>query len=258
MPNAGYTTAVAGRNSKDLKNSQFSPAYIETMEQMGGTPVRVEFDVVAREGQFSDTTIANYSAVADSTLHKFLLNEASKRAPNFLKGELTTKFNGIQPKSISFDIIYRADLDLSVEEIRQRIQKLQSLCYPRFLVGRNPPLCMLHVLRLYSLEVYVQQVLVNWHNIWDIDQGLPMGADISMSCWMHQYPNREEILRGAGFDSTIFRNKGYSATDIAGLKEVEEKIGSGLKSALSSFTQYAKDKEQTIKDLLTGNQSQTQ
>ena len=230
-------STLPGRNSTAIRNSPLSPARIETLDSLGIPKTVVNFDVVAREGQFTDTTIANYNFRGQgSSLGRYLLNETSKRLPNFLKGELTTQFDGITPKTLNFDIIYRADTDFQPAAIIGEVKKLQSLCYPRFAVGANPPLCILHVLNLYSLECFVQQVIVNWHNTWDahredsrddindgiVEQrlaasGLPMGCDISMSVLMHQYPTRDEILQGAGFDSTRFTGNGYSGTFESGV-----------------------------------------
>ena len=240
-----------GRNSKHIRNSRLSPARIETLDSLGGPKTVVHFDVVAREGQSTDTTIANYNFRGQgSSLGRYLLNETAKRLPNFLKGELTTQFDGITPKTLNFDIIFRADADFLPGQIINEVKKLQSLCYPRFAVGANPPLCMLHVLNLYSLECFVQQVIVNWHNTWDTQaafapsnsvistfnqnmdetDGLPMGCDISMSVLMHQYPTREEILQGAGFDSRPFAGNGYSGTFKSGVPQqanVNEAIRTG-------------------------------
>jgi hypothetical protein len=49
-----------------------------------------------------------------------------------------------------------------------------------------------------------------------------MGCDISMSVLMHQYPTREEILCGAGFDSTPFLGSGYSGTFKSGVPSAEQ------------------------------------
>jgi hypothetical protein len=182
-------------------------------------PLSVTFDIVGRAGQFTDSTAANYAIRTTGSLYKFILNEASKRAPVFLKGELTTMYEGVTPKHINFDIIFRADNDLPPSVIIDKVKILQSFCYPRSLIGLNPPLCNLEVLNLYSLEVYVEHVNVTWHNEWairrdspDADHGLPMGCDINVSCLMHQQPTREEMLAGAGFKSEGFIGKGYSGT----------------------------------------------
>jgi len=210
--------ALGGRNSEYIKNSPFSPAKLVMLEQQGSLPLSVEFDIVGHAGQFTDTTVANYAHRGNSVLGKYFWDRLS-RVSNFrsFKGELSTAYEGVSPKHISFDIIYRADADLPPSSIRKRVTILQSMCYPRIRVGFNPPLCTLHILNLYSLEVYVQQVLVTWHNQWTVDrklpiadQGLPMGCDISVTCLMHQYPTRDEILCGAGFDSTKFMGTGYS------------------------------------------------
>ena len=212
---------IPGRNS-GVRNSIHSPARIETVEGLGIAKTVVTFDVVAREGQFTDTTIANYQFRGQgASIARYLLNEAGKRTPNFLKGELTTQFDGITPKTLNFDIIFRADSDFPPDKMIEKIKQLQSLCYPRFAVGANPPLCILHILKLYSLECFVQQVLVSWHNTWHLESGLPMGCDISMSVLMHQYPTREEILCGAGFDSTPFLGTGYSGTFQSGVPSTE-------------------------------------
>ncbi len=207
-----------GLNSTAIKNSALKAAKLVMLEHQGAYPLGVEFHVVSREGAFSDTTIANYSARGNSSIAKYLLQDVSRAGPVFLKGELTTQYEGVTPKTLAFDIIYRADYDLKPSEIRKRVIILQSMCYPKYRIGFNPPLCMLHVQNLYSLEVYVQQVLVNWHNQWCLhvdqseeDYGLPMGCDIAMTVMMHQYPTREEILCGAGFSSEGFTGKGYSA-----------------------------------------------
>lgn len=213
----GLTTVPGGRGSKYIKNSLL-PAKLTMLASQGVQPLSVEFDVVGREGQFTDSTVANYATRGNASLYRFLLNEASKRIPIFLKGELTTKYEGVTPKHVSFDIIFRADVDLKPNEIIEKVKVLQSMCYPRAFIGLNPPLCILHILNLYSLEVYVEQVNVTWHNQWNLqkgsqkDYGLPMGCDINMSVLMHQYPTREEILAGAGFDSTQFMGRGYSGT----------------------------------------------
>lgn len=212
-------TPQEGLNSKTIKNSQLSPGKLTMLHHQGVYPLSVTFNVVAREGQFSDTTIANYSPRGNSALAKFLLNEGSKHVPVFLKGELTTQYEGTTPKSINFDIQYRADWDLSPRKIIDNVQVLQSMCYPRAFIGLNPPLCLLQILNLYALEVYVQQVIVNWHNQWYLyddpsrensNHGLPMGCDISVTCLLHQTPTREEVLAGATFDSRPFNGKGYT------------------------------------------------
>lgn len=215
----GLSIAPTGRNSKYIKNSPLSPGKLVMLAEQGVAPLTVDFDIVGREGQFTDATIANYELKGNSTLEKFVRNDVSKALPTFWKGELTTKYSGVVPKTLHFDIIYRADLDLPPHEIIDKVTILQSMCYPRSRIGLNPPLCILHILNLYSLEVYVQEVLVTWHNQWAIrqsgkaeDHGLPMGCDISVSCFMHQYPTRDEILAGAGFDSTRFLGSGFSGS----------------------------------------------
>lgn len=213
---------VLGRNSHAIKNSPiWSPARIETIEGVVAVPTVVEFDIVSREGQFTDTTIANYNFRGQgSSIGRYLLNEGSKFLNNYFKGELTTQFDGITPKTLSFDIIYRIDNDFPAILMLDNIKKLQSLCYPRNSIGLNPPLCNLYVANLYALEVYVQQVLVSWHNQWDFTSGIPMGCDISMSVLMHQYPTREEILQGAGFNSGPFLGRGYSGTPDSGVPKL--------------------------------------
>lgn len=210
---------IEGRNSKAVKNSPvWSPARIETIDGLGIPKTVVEFDIVSREGQFTDTTIANYNFRGQgSSIGRYLLNEGAKRINTFFKGELTTQFDGITPKTLNFDIIYRVDEDFHPFTMLYNIQKLQSLCYPRSSIGLNPPLCNMFIANLYSLEVFVQQVLVSWHNQWDMIRGVPMGCDISMSVLMHQYPTREEILAGAGFNSLPFTGKGYSGTPESGV-----------------------------------------
>ena len=95
---------VRGRNSPHIRNSFLGPAKLSMLEHQGVAPLSVQFDIVAREGQFSDTTIANYSPRAQGVLGKFLLNEVSRNVPVFMKGEITTQYEGTSPKSISFDI----------------------------------------------------------------------------------------------------------------------------------------------------------
>ena len=91
---------------------------------------------------------------------------------------------------------------------------------------------------------------MTWHNQWaiapslsDDDYGLPMGCDISMSCLMHQYPTRDEILCGAGFDSSKFLTKGYSGTFQAGDFDVllshENECVQGLIEANRAYNQRA-------------------
>lgn len=221
MPQLGPGSSTpAGRNSFSLTNAsrlKGSPGRLTMLEFQGNQPLTVDFDPVMKGGDFSDTTFAGYAQHADKSLTKFLRNDFAKRIPVFFKGELTHKYEGVSPKKIQFDIIYRADFDLPPEIIKDRVMTLQSMCYPRSAVGLNPPLCMLYILNLYALEVYVEQVVVNWHNTWatqpylsENSYGLPMGCDISVTCLMHQYPTRDEILCGAGFDSTNFLTKGYS------------------------------------------------
>ena len=221
MPQLGPASSTpAGRNSFSLVNAdqlKGSPGRLTMLEFQGNVPLTVDFDPVMKGGDFSDTTFAGYSQHSESSLFKFLRNDFAKRIPVFFKGELTTAYTGVSPKKIQFDIIYRADYDLPPEEIKNRVMTLQSMCYPRQAVGLNPPLCMLYILNLYALEVYVEQVIVNWHNSWALQPyltpesyGLPMGCDISVTCLMHQYPTRDEILCGAGFNSTNFITKGYS------------------------------------------------
>jgi hypothetical protein len=200
-------TGIVGRNSTHIKNSGKSPAKIQTIEPQHQDPVVVYFDVVARAGAFADTTIANYSMWGGTgSLRRYVNRRFSEglgriEETAFLKGELTTKFESVSPKTIDFEIIYHADEDFSPAAIRLQVQKLQSLCYPRIAVGFNPPLCRLIILGLYNLEVYVQQVSVNWHDTWELCSGLPMGCNIQVSCLQHQYPLREEVIRGAGFRS---------------------------------------------------------
>ena len=236
-----------GRNSVHIKNSTL-PCKISMIEHQGSIPLSVSFDVVAREGEFTDTTIAGYASRGEgSSLTKFLLNEGSKRLPAFFKGELTTQFTGISPKPLHFEIIFRADFDLPPSAIIDRVKVLQSLCYPRSFIGLNPPLCTLHVLNLYSLEVYVEQVLVSWHSQWNLnpnssprDYGLPMGCNISMAVRMHQYPTREEILCGAGFDSSKFTGMGYSGTRENG-KLTLTHDNECVQDLISRNAQYTKD-----------------
>ncbi len=213
-------STAAGRNSPHIRNSPLSPAKLVMLEQQGSLPLSVSFDIVGHQGQFTDTTVANYASRGSGVLGRYGWDRLSKAsALRFFKGELTTKYDGVSPKRISFDIIYRADVDLPPDSIRKNVIILQSMCYPRLSIALNPPLCTLHILNLYSLEVYVEQVLVTWHNQWTVnqklplrDQGLPMGCDIAVTCLMHQYPTRDEILCGAGFDSTKFMGTGYSGT----------------------------------------------
>jgi len=220
---------IRGRNSHAIKNSPiWSPARIETIDGLEIQKTIVEFDIVSREGQFTDTTIANYNFRGQgSSIGRYLLNEGAKRINTFFKGELTTQFDGITPKTLNFDIIYRVDDDFRSAIMLYNIKKLQSLCYPRSSIGLNPPLCNLFIANLYSLEVYVQQVLVSWHNQWDLNSGVPMGCDISMSVLMHQYPTREEILAGAGFNSLPFTGTGYSGTPDSGISTLNQALIQG-------------------------------
>lgn len=200
-----------GANSRYVVNAKTSPAKIITLEKQGTPPVEITFDVVAREGAFTDTTTANYSLHGqNATLNRWLRSELSKHSPNFIKGELTTRFESVSPKNLSFEIILREDANLPAALIIVKVSQLQSLCYPRFVIGGNPPLCRLIVLNLYDLECYVQQVAVTWHSTWDIEAGLPFGCNIELQVMMHQYPTREEVLRGGSFRTQALQ--GYAGT----------------------------------------------
>lgn len=200
-----------GTNSFHVRNSAFSPAKLVTLEKQGTPPVEIAFNVVTRDHSLVDTTIANYEIYGlNSSLNRWLLNSVSKAAPNFFKGELTTKFNNVSPKQLSFEIILRSNIakpgishgdDLHPQEIVETIQKLQALCYPRLVFFGNPPLCRLMILNLYNLYCYVERVEVVWMNLWDLDRGIPVGADIQMQVLMQQYPTFKEVLGGASFKS---------------------------------------------------------
>lgn len=203
-----------------LHNAEMRSAKIETVDEAWAVEkTTVKFQVIAREAAFTDTTIANYQILGqDASWNRYARNEGARRYPPG-RGELTTRLDSVTPKTLAFDIIFRADATLSPNDIKKEIMKLQSLCYPRFEVGLNPPLCRITVLDLYSLECYVTQVLVTWTNYWHLpktsDQGgldLPMGADISMGVLMHQYPTREAVLKG----STFHTKSGTGYAGIAG------------------------------------------
>lgn len=209
-----------GVSSDILHNSEVRAAKLETVDdQVFSVPKTIcKFQVVAREAAFTDTTIANYEVKGqNSSISRYLKNDIVNRGASTFRGELTTKFESVTPKTMSFDIIYRANTTLSPNQIKQEIIKLQSLCYPRVAVIFNPPLCRLTVLDLYSLECYVTQVLVTWTNYWHLPKSsgdggldLPMGADVNISVLMHQYPTREAVLAGATFHTQ--RNGGYAGT----------------------------------------------
>ena len=205
-----------------LHNAEMRSAKIETVDEIFSVQkTTIKFQVVAREAAFTDTTIANYQLLGqDASWNRYARNEGARRFPAG-RGELTTKFESIAPKTLSFDIIFRADATFSPNAIKKEIIKLQSLCYPRRAVLLNPPLCRLTVLDLYSLECYVSQVLVTWTNYWHLPKtsginseglDLPMGADINMSVLMHQYPTREDVLAG----STFHTESGTGYAGIAG------------------------------------------
>lgn len=194
-----------GVSSNILHNAELRAAKIETVDdQLFSVPKTViKFQVVAREAAFTDTTIANYNIIGqNSSYRRFLRNDLARRAP-LGRGELTAQFESVTPKTLSFDMILRADKNYTPRDIKNEIIKLQSLCYPRIAVLFNPPLCRLTVLDLYSLECYVTQILVTWTNYWHLTDeagfNLPMGADVNLSVLMHQYPTREAVLKGATF-----------------------------------------------------------
>lgn len=232
------------RNSPYVRNSQLAPAKLYVLEKQGSlTPVTsVEFDVVAREGSFRDVTQANYELRGQSsTFLRWALTRLGSNLPEAVKGEATTKFNSVSPKTLSFDIILRADSPINfigthdgrgirgstrafdTQDLKIKVAALQSLCYPRAVAWLNPPLCQLVVLGLYNIECYVMSVIVTWHNQWDVVAGIPMGCDIQMEVLMHQYPIREQVLAGAGFDTKQIGYGGTTqSTGLAGVTATQE------------------------------------
>ena len=187
--------SARGAQSPNVRNSPLSPAKIKTLEGQGGTPTTVTFNVIAREGGLVDHTRANYYVRdLENSIRRWVRNSASQGTSGPFKGELTTGFHNVDPKHLSFELVLRADVDYTSAQIRDDIARLQSLCYPRFAYFGNPPLCILLVLNLYSLFCYVTEVSVIWMNLWDLKAGLPVGANVTMSVLMQQYPIREHIL----------------------------------------------------------------
>jgi hypothetical protein len=217
---------ASGANSRAISNPSTGviPAMLRTYEKQTAAPILFRFDIIAREGSLTDTTIANYSLRGlNSSVLRTLLTQGDARLPEsgkFLKGELTTRFESVTPKTLNLDVILRADRDQLPGQIKKKIAELQSLCYPRVAAIFNPPLCTLQIANLYNLEGYVTQVLVNWHNTWHMRSGMPMGADINLGFLMHQYPTMEEVRAGAGFDSGLIAGTGFSGTpQAAGLAD---------------------------------------
>lgn len=203
-----------GVGSQSLYQAELRAAKIETVDQALVDKTVIKFQVVAREAAFTDTTIANYNIIGQgSSFARYRRNLVAKGLPQ-VRGELTTQFESVTPKTLSFDMIFRADINYPPETIKGEIIKLQSLCYPRAAILLNPPLCRLTVLDLYSLECYVTQVLVTWTNYWNLGSGpnLPMGADVNMQVLMHQYPTREDVLAGA----TFFTSSGSGYAGVVG------------------------------------------
>ena len=189
-----------------------------------------------------DETTANYDIRgAQGTFNRWLLTNIAKHAaPTAIRGEFTTRFNYVAPKTLSFDMILRADTSSTTTQagfdtklMKQKVSELQSLCYPRAVKGLNPPLCRLIILGLYSLECYVMQVSVTWHNQWELASGIPMGCDIAMQVLMHQYPIREEVQRGAGFDTSLIGYGGSPAdAGLTGFAALKSAVASGLGGAV--------------------------
>lgn len=211
----------------------------------GSRTVNLLFNVVARDGAFTDTTQANYTLRGQSSsILRTLATQADARigAGNRFKGELTTHFENVTPKTLNFEIIYRVDKDFTPQDMKENIQALQSLCYPRLVIAANPPLCCLEVLNLYSLEGYVTEVQINWMNTWELNDGLPMGAYIHVGFLMHQYPTMEEVRMGASFDSSLV-GKGFSGTtdDVMNkLKQAQEDTSSFINKQLEGVTNFVK------------------
>ena len=164
----GAIGSATRTHSNAVSNAKLGilPARLYTVEgQLGegfGNGISVTFNVVAREGAFTDTTQANYNIWGhNSSILRTVATQIDARAPSALRGELTSHFEYVSPKTLNFEIIFRVEKDYSATDMKRDIMSLQALCYPRLVVAANPPLCMLHVLDLDNLEGYVTEVQIS-------------------------------------------------------------------------------------------------
>jgi hypothetical protein len=195
------------------------------------TPISVEFELLGRQGQFTDEAFVPYSiygeqsnilrqlpGLAASTPltsyfdNIFLSPGGNTDDPNFLMvgiaNELTMNARPVTPKKLSFNIVWYANADLSTDRILANISKVQAFMYPRYRVGFNPPLARLTVPDLYDLRCWVESVRVEWTNIWKITGSKlpgpskhPMGAELSVTVLLADYPTQNDVLSGATFNS---------------------------------------------------------
>ena len=172
--------------------------------------IRVDFYIIAREGSFSDTVQANYNVRGvGSSFIRYANQEAGSAIQNtnyfgtevkrVAKNELTVGYEGVSPKTLSFDMHFESSQEESSQDIVDKISQLQSLCYPEKQIFYNPPLCRLVISNLYDLECWVQDVNVTWLNTWRLQEGLPRGASVTTTVLQYAYPTFEEVRSGAGF-----------------------------------------------------------
>ena len=170
--------------------------------------VKIEFTIISKEGSFSDTVQANYNIrgqgssalrYAQQQTAQFVGNWGNNTATRIAKNELTVAYEGVSPKTTSFDMVFEVSRTESAQSIIDKISHLQALCYPTARIGANPPLCRLVILNLYDFECWVQDVNVTWNNVWNTEEGLPRGAIVTTTVLQYAYPTFEEVKRGAGF-----------------------------------------------------------
>jgi len=195
-----------------------SPAPNGKIETIGiDPPVKIEF-VVKGEG-ISDSIATSYSLPGGNPIVKLAFQ---KLAGATKIAGLARKNEGVQPKTLSFNIEWRASktrtgkysTGLIIEDIQRNIAQLQSLCCPiigsnsvgeAFIgialtaAGRSFPLCRLVIAQLYDLRVLVTQVSTTWSNLWSMSEGKPMGADINLGVEIFDYYTHGSVRDGQAF-----------------------------------------------------------
>lgn len=181
--------------------------------------VNIPFVVVGEE--ISDSVSTSYSLPGGNPLKKLVIAGIAEKYVA-LAG-LARKNEGIQPKTLSFKIQWRASKSrmgkystgYTISDIQGYIAQLQALCFPmigahetglsqiaywaKVALGRSFVVCRLTLARLYDLVIVVTQVAVTWSNLWRLSEGKPMGADVNLGVEAFAYWTYEDVVSGQGF-----------------------------------------------------------
>lgn len=178
---------------------------IQTVDSSLPVNQQVNIPFLVAGEDMTSTVQASYNSMGKGTLSKSIFEKISE-----LTGwtEFAERYTGITPKVISFPITWYAEAtgkgtirNPTLSRIEEYIRKLEALCYPRRVVGGNPPLVKLTIGGLYRcVEVLITNVSVVHAGIWKLDDGLPLLYKISISCQLFSYPTFERVVAGVLYE----------------------------------------------------------